>query len=81
MRIVQETQKLLETFQQKAQEAIQKKAQETGNPEEVQKEAAKFQKEAAKIRKEQEAKIEALLSDAQKEQWKAMLGKPLNLSD
>jgi hypothetical protein len=34
-----------------------------------------------KIRKEQEGKIEALLSDAQKKQWKEMLGKPLNLGD
>src|SRR5258707_5540095 len=34
-----------------------------------------------KIRKEQEGKIEALLSDAQKKQWKEMLGKPLDLGD
>jgi hypothetical protein len=79
MRIMEETQKRLQEFQQKAQEKIQQTAQATGNPEEVQKEAAKLQQEAAKIRKEQEAKIEALLSDAQKEQWKAMLGKPLAL--
>jgi len=32
-----------------------------------------------KIRKEHEGRIEALLSDAQKEQWKEMLGKPLDL--
>jgi hypothetical protein len=79
MRIMQETQKRLQEFQQKAQEKIQQTAQTTGNPEEVQKEAAKLQQEAAKIRQEQEAKIEALLSDAQKTQWKAMLGKPLAL--
>ncbi len=79
MRIMEETQKRLQEFQQKAHEKIQQTAQATGNPEEVQKEAAKLQREAAKIRKEQEAKIEALLSDAQKEQWKAMLGKPLAL--
>jgi len=29
-----------------------------------------------KIRREHEARIEALLTDAQKRQWKAMLGKP-----
>ena len=80
MRIMEETQKRLQAFQQKAQEKIQQTAQATGDLEEVQKEAAKLQREAAKIRKEQEAKIEALLSDAQKEQWKAMLGKPLDLN-
>ena len=36
-------------------------------------------KEAARIRKEQEAKIEALLTEPQKQQWKMMLGKPLKL--
>jgi hypothetical protein len=34
-----------------------------------------------KIRMEHEARIEALLSDAQKKQWKEMLGKPLTLDD
>ncbi len=34
-----------------------------------------------KIRKEHEGRIEALLSDAQKKQWKEMLGKPLDLGD
>ena len=34
-----------------------------------------------KIRKEHEARIEALLTDAQKKQWKEMLGKPLNLDE
>lgn len=62
--IIQETQKRFE--------ALQQKAQASGNPEEV-------QKGAARIRKEQEAKVEALLTDAQKRQWKAMLGKPLKL--
>lgn len=79
MRIIEETQQGLQEFQHNAQEKIQQTAQATGNPEEVQKEAAKLQQEAAEIRKEQEAKIEALLSDAQKEQWQAMLGRPLAL--
>ena len=34
-----------------------------------------------KIRKEHEGQIEALLTDAQKKQWKEMLGKPLNLDE
>jgi hypothetical protein len=34
-----------------------------------------------KIRKEHEGRIEALLSEAQKKQWKEMLGKPLDLDD
>ena len=34
-----------------------------------------------KIRKEHEGKIEALLTDAQKKQWKEMLGKPLDLDE
>jgi hypothetical protein len=34
-----------------------------------------------KIRKEQEDRLEALLSDAQKKHWKEMLGKPLDLGD
>jgi hypothetical protein len=34
-----------------------------------------------KLRKEHEDKIEALLADAQKKQWKEMLGKPLNLDE
>jgi hypothetical protein len=34
-----------------------------------------------KIREEHEDRIEALLSDAQKKQWKEMLGKPLALDN
>jgi hypothetical protein len=33
------------------------------------------------IRKEHEGKLEALLTEAQKKQWKEMLGKPLDLND
>ena len=42
-----------------------------GNPQEI----------GPKIRKEQEDRIEAFLTDAQKKQWKEMLGKPLDLGD
>ena len=34
-----------------------------------------------KIRREHESKIEALLTDSQKKQWKEMLGKPLKLDE
>jgi hypothetical protein len=34
-----------------------------------------------KLRQEHEGKIEAILDDAQKKQWKELLGKPLDLGD
>ena len=51
-----------------------KEAQSGGNPEEI-------RPKVMKIRKEHEGKIEALLTDAQKKQWKEMLGKPLDLDE
>jgi hypothetical protein len=51
-----------------------KEAQSGGNHEEI-------RPKAMKIRKEHEGKIEALLTDAQKKQWKEMLGNPLNLDE
>jgi hypothetical protein len=51
-----------------------KEAESGGNPEEI-------RPKVMKIRKEQEGKIEALLTDAQKKQWKEMLGKPLALDE
>jgi hypothetical protein len=51
-----------------------KEAQKGGNPQEI---GPKIRK----IRKEQEERIEALLSDAQKKQWKEIRGKPLDLDD
>lgn len=62
--VIEETQK---RFQGLAQ-----KAMASGKPEEV-------AKEGPKIRREQEAKIDALLTPAQRERWKAMTGKPLPL--
>jgi hypothetical protein len=55
-------------------EPLMKEAQKGGNPQEI---GPKIRK----IRKEQEERIEALLSDAQKKQWKEILGKPLDLGD
>jgi Spy/CpxP family protein refolding chaperone len=51
-----------------------KEAQSGGDPEEI-------RPKVMKIRKEHEGKIEALLTDAQKKQWKEMLGKPLALDE
>lgn len=59
---------------QKTVEPLIKEAQSGGNPEEI-------RPKVMKIRMEHEGKIEALLTDAQKKQWKAMLGKPLALDD
>jgi hypothetical protein len=59
---------------QKKFEPLIKEAQKGGNPQEI---GPKIRK----IRKEQEERIETLLSDAQKKQWKEMLGKPLDLGD
>jgi hypothetical protein len=51
-----------------------KEAQSGGDPQEI-------RPKIMKIRNEQEEKIEALLTDTQKKQWKEMLGKPLNLDE
>jgi hypothetical protein len=59
---------------QKKIEPLIKEAQSGGNPQEI-------RPKVMKIRKEHEGKIEALLTDAQKKQWKEMLGKPLALDD
>jgi hypothetical protein len=59
---------------QKQIEPLLKEAQSGGNPQEI-------RPKVMKIRKDHEGKIEALLSDAQKKQWKEMLGKPFDLGD
>jgi hypothetical protein len=59
---------------QKRIEPLIKEAQSGGKPEEI-------RPKVMKIRKEHEGKIEGLLTDAQKKQWKEMLGKPLDLDD
>jgi hypothetical protein len=53
-------------------EPLAKEAQTGGNPEEI-------RPKMMKIRKAHERKIEAILTEAQKSQWKEMLGKPLDL--
>ena len=59
---------------QRQVEPLVKEAQTTGKPEEI-------RPKVMKIRKEHELKLEDLLTDAQKKQWKEMLGKPLDLGD
>ena len=66
MEVIQEMQKKIEP--------LIKEAEAGGNPEEI-------RPKVMKIRKAHEGKIEAILSDAQKKQWKAMLGKPFDLGD
>jgi hypothetical protein len=64
MEVVQEMHKKIEP--------VIKEAQSGGDPEQI-------RPKVMKIRREHEGRIEALLSDAQKKQWREMLGKPLDL--
>jgi len=64
---------VVQDFQKNVQPLI-KEAQSGGKPEEL-------GPKVMKVRKEAEGKLEALLTDAQKKQWKEMLGKPLSLGD
>jgi hypothetical protein len=64
---------VVQEFQKKVKPLI-KEAQSGGNAQEI-------GPKVMKIRKEHEGKIEALLTDSQKKQWKKMLGKLLNLDD
>lgn len=59
---------------QKKIEPLIKEAHSGGNPEEI-------RPKVIKIRKEHEGKIEAILTDAQKKQWKEMLGERFTLDD
>ncbi len=64
---------IVQDLQKKVRPLI-KEAESGGNPEEI-------RPKVMEIRKEHEGKIEALLTDAQKKQWKEMLGKPFSLED
>ena len=64
---------VVQDLQKKVKPLIEE-AESGGNPEEI-------RPKVMKIRKEHERQIEALLTDAQKEQWKEMLGKPLALDE
>jgi len=77
LKITDEQRKQFMTVVQEAQmklEPLIKQAQSGGDPQEI-------WPKIMKIRKEHEDKIEALLTDAQTEQWKEMLGKRLDLGD
>jgi hypothetical protein len=59
----------------KSNERLVKEAQEKGDkPEEI-------LAMVKKVRKEHEGKLQAILTDAQKKQWSALLGKPFELKD
>jgi len=64
---------VVQKMQQKI-EPLMKEAQKGGKPEEI-------RPKVLKIREEHMGRIEALLSDAQKKQWKEMLGTLLDLAD
>jgi len=59
---------------QKKAQALQKELQEGGDPSEI-------GPKMMKLRKDHEPKSEAILSDAQKRQWKEMLGKPFSFEE
>ena len=66
MAIVQELQKKVEP--------LVKEAQSGGNPEEI-------RPKIEQLRKDHAQKLEAVLTDAQKKQWKELLGPPFELGD
>lgn len=59
---------------QKEIEPLMKEAQSGGDPREI-------RPKVIKIRKAHEARMEAALSDAQRKQWKEMLGEPVDVLD
>jgi hypothetical protein len=59
---------------QRQVEALVKQAQAGGNPEEI-------RPKIEQLRKDHARKLEAVLTDGQKKQWKEMLGPPFELGD
>ena len=77
LKITDEQRKQFMTVIQDMQKKIApliKEAQSGGDPKEI-------WPKIMKIRKDHEGKLVALLTDAQKKQWKEMLGKPLDLDE
>ena len=64
---------VVQSFQKKVQPLI-KEMQEGGDPQEI-------QPKMMKLRKDHQVQIEAILTDAQKQQWKEMIGKPFSVED
>ena len=59
---------------QKKIEPLMKEAQKGGKPDEI-------RPKVMELREQHVSRIESLLTDAQKTQWKKMLGNPLSLAD
>ena len=59
---------------QKETQLLMEELQKSGKPKEI-------QPKMIKVRDDLEGKLEALLTDAQKKQWKEMLGEPMDLAD
>jgi hypothetical protein len=59
---------------QKQVEPLIKQAQSGGNPDEI-------RPKVEQLRKDQAKKLEAVLTDAQRKQWKELLGPPFELTD
>jgi hypothetical protein len=77
LNVTEEQRSRIMAIVQAMQEAIQpliEEAQSRGNPENV---GAKVMQ----IRKAHEGQIEAILTPLQQEQWRTLLGKPLDLDD
>jgi hypothetical protein len=66
---------VVQEMEKKTRSQIKEVIDAGGNPENPE----ELRSKVMKIRKEYEGKIEALLSDTQKKQWKELLGKPFNL--
>jgi hypothetical protein len=60
---------------QKETQLLVEELQKNGKPKE------EIQPKVIKVRDDLDGKLEALLTDAQKKQWKEMLGKPMELAD
>jgi hypothetical protein len=77
LKITQEQMKKFEAVVQELQKQVEplvKQAQAGGNPEEI-------RPKIEKLRKDHALKLEAVLTDAQKKQWKELLGPPFELGD
>ncbi len=77
LKITQEQLKKFMAITQELQRQVEplvKEAQSGGNPEEIRPKIEQLRKDHAK-------KLEAVLTDAQKKQWKELLGPPFELGD
>jgi Spy/CpxP family protein refolding chaperone len=78
LQVTDEQRKQFMAMMQRAQKQIESLLDEMrkdGKPKE------EIQPKVIKVRDDLEGKLEALLTDAQKKQWKEMLGKPMDMAD